>query len=108
MGNRGGSNPLDRTKIKMTGSSSHFLFFVSVLELGIRTRKGIAAKRELPVEGRVGDGASRLNETAQHGGLRSRPQNPLDRTIKKRLALASRFFLYVRVESLGIRTRKIP
>ena len=71
VGNRGGSNPLDRTKSKTTSFGWSFYFFVRVIGLGIRTQKGIAVKGELPVEGRVGDGASRLKEAAQHGGPRS-------------------------------------
>ena len=70
VGNRGGSNPLDRTKMKTTGSPVVF-HFLRLESLGIRTRKGIAVKGELPVEGRVGDGASRLEGAAQHGGPRS-------------------------------------
>ena len=72
VGNRGGSNPLDRTKIKMTGSPVIF-FMCKVIRIEIRTRKGITVKRTLPVEVRVGDGASSLKEDAQHGGLHCRP-----------------------------------
>lgn len=46
------------------------------------------------MEGRVGDGASRLREVAQHGGERCEPQNPLDRTKMKNDWFSSRFSFF--------------
>ena len=69
VGNRGGSNPLDRTK-KIEQVQTCSIFYCDT-NLGIRTRKGIAVKRGLPVEGRVGDGPSRPSGEAQDGGCGS-------------------------------------